>query len=189
MRYTIESLTEEVFDKKIDFPIRVSQETMDNLLRTHIGIGDMDLSSVLVFSHDDQCECCAFMGPVQPELLNKDNYYLSLGSGKPLADPFLRFIVDTFCPNGPPTVREAIFLATWVVQHVIDTSPGGVAGPIKIAAMSAMENEWEAYELPENEIDEHREAVGSASNALRDWRDELMSDISDSAEDLPRPPT
>ena len=68
---------------------------------------------------------------MQPRLLDKDHYYVALGTGKLSADPFLRLLVDTFCQSGQPTVREAVFLATWAVQHVIDVNPGGVAGPIR----------------------------------------------------------
>lgn len=73
-----------------------------------------------------------FEGQLQPRLLDKHQYYAALGSGKLSADPFLRFLVDIFCQNGQPTVFEAIFLATWAVQHVIDTNPGWVAGPIRV---------------------------------------------------------
>jgi hypothetical protein len=96
---------------------------------------------------------------------------------RPSADPFLRFLVDTFCQNGKrPSLREAIFLATWTVQHVIDTNPGGVAGPIRIATLSADSNgSFQAIELPESEIAEHQLAIESAAAALRKWRDGIQS--------------
>jgi hypothetical protein len=103
------------------------------------------------------------------------------------ADPFLRFLVDVFCPNGQPTVPEAIFLATWAVQHVIDTNPGGVAGPIRVATfMRDQAGDFHAVELPDNEIQEHQQAVESAANALREWRDKIQS--GDAADDAPAVP-
>jgi hypothetical protein len=65
---------------------------------------------------------CVFEGPI-----------VALGSGKMSADPFLRFLTDVFCGGVQPKVRDAVFLAAWTVQHAIDTTPGGVAGPIRVA--------------------------------------------------------
>lgn len=85
-------------------------------------------------------------------------------------------------------MREAIFLTTWTVQHVIDTNPGGVAGPIRVATFgpdgSAV---FQAAELPDSEIEEHQQAVESAATALRRWRDEIQS--GHAADDAPEPPT
>jgi hypothetical protein len=100
-------------------------------------------------------------------------------------NPFLRFLTDTFC-QGPPTVREAIFLTTWTIQHVIDTNPGGVAPPIRIASLEKPDNQWAARELPEDEIAEHQQAIESAGEALRRWRDQLQS--GEAAEGAPEPP-
>jgi hypothetical protein len=134
---------------------------------------------------DDAAHCCAFLGRVQPWLLDSDHFYIALGSGKLSADPFLRFLVDIFC-SGPPTVREAIFLTTWTIQHVIDTNPGGVAGPIRIAVLEKIRADWAARELPDDEISEHKEAVVSAGDALRRWRDAVGSGVP--TEDVPAPP-
>jgi hypothetical protein len=96
-------------------------------------------------------------------------------------------LVDLFCPNGPPSVREAVFLATWTVEHVIHTNPGGVAGPIRIAALEAtVGGALAARELPDTEIEEHRQAMESAGQALRAWRDGIQSGTA--AGDVPAPP-
>jgi hypothetical protein len=121
-------------------------------------------------------------------LLDENHFYAALGSGKLSADPFLRFLVDTFCANGRPSLREAVFLATWTVQHVIDTNPGGVAGPIRVATFSAdASGAYQSIELPDSEIAEHQQAVESAAAALRRWRDEIQS--GHAADDAPEPPT
>jgi hypothetical protein len=80
--------------------------------------------------------------------------------------------VQIFICNRPTTVREAVFLSTWTIQHVIDTNPGGVAGPIRIAVLENVNNQWQARELPVDEIAEHQQAIESAATALRTWRDE-----------------
>jgi hypothetical protein len=119
-------------------------------------------------------------------LLDEHHYYTALGSGKLSADPFLRFATDIFCPASRPTVRDAIFLATWTIQHVIDVNPGGVAGPIRIATFEADGNgNFAGRSLPDDEIAEHKQAVESAGDALRAWRDQLSGDA---AQDAPAQP-
>lgn len=112
----------------------------------------------------------------------------ALGSGKLSADPFLRFLVDTFCQAGQPTVREGVFLATWTVQHVIEVNPGGVAGPIQVAVVETASGEHVARELPDAEIEEHQQAIESARDALRDWRRSIGGQSAAAAQGVPEAP-
>lgn len=112
----------------------------------------------------------------QPRLLDNDHYYAALGTGKLSADPFLRFLTGVFCLEGRPSVRQATLLATWVVHHVIETNPGGVAGPIQISTLEMRNGIVSARELNvETDIQEHMQAIQSAGDALRDWRDAMRS--------------
>jgi hypothetical protein len=145
---------------------------IQQLASTGIAGNAIGTNTILAYCHGGSHHCCMFEGQLQPRLLDEHHYYAALGSGKLSADPFLRFLVDVFCPTGRPTVPEAIFLATWAVQHVIDTNPGGVAaGPIRVATFSPDKaGNFRALELPESEIQEHQQAIESAAGALRDWR-------------------
>jgi hypothetical protein len=169
----------------LDFGLQLAGGMANQLTATGLGNSNVDLGTVLAYSHGGSHHCCAFLGRVQPWLLDVDHYYVALGSGKLSADPFLRFLVDIFC-NGPPMISEAIFLTTWTIQHVIDTNPGGVAGPIRIAVLENTGIQWQARELPDDEIGEHKEAVESAASALREWRDRIRSGAA--AEGTPEPP-
>jgi hypothetical protein len=169
----------------LNYGLQLAQGMAAQLAATGLANVNIDLGTVLAYAHGGLAHCCAFLGRVQPWLLDVDHYYVALGSGKLSADPFLRFLTDTFC-NGPTTVREAVFLSTWTIQHVIDTNPGGVAGPIRIAVLENVNNQWQARELPVDEIAEHQQAIESAATALRTWRDELQS--GQAAEDAPEPP-
>jgi hypothetical protein len=104
----------------------------------------------------------------------------------------LRFLVDIFCLNGPPSVREATFLTAWAIQHVIDTNPGGVDEQIRIAVMERDPGgAWQSRLLTDNEVDNQGQAVESARQSLRDWRDSLTPpDNGDEADNgIPAPPT
>lgn len=170
----------------IDFPLALTQAIIQQFTQTGIN-NSIDANPVLAFAHGGSHHCCIFEGALQPRLLDAHHYYAALGSGKLSADPFLRFLADVFCANGRPTVREGIFLATWTVQHVINVNPGGVAGPIRVATFEAAAGgAFNARSLPDDEIAEHQQAVESAAQALRTWRDQLQS--GEAAEDAPQQP-
>ena len=159
----------------LDYPLVLTQAIIQQFNSTGI-INNIDANPVLSYVYGGQHHCCVFEGRLQPRLLDVDHYYAALGSGKLSADPFLRFLVDVFCQAGRPTVGEAVFLATWTVQHVITVNPGGVAGPIRLATLSQNENgNYDARSLPDDEIAEHQQAIESAAEALRTWRDNLQS--------------
>lgn len=172
----------------LDYAIALSQGMIQQLQSTGINLQMIGINTILAFGKDNTHHCCVFEGAIQPRFLDSDHFYIALGSGKLSADPFLRFLADIFCPNNSqPSVREGIFLATWAVQHVIDTNPGGVAGPIRIATFQLnASGVFEARTLPNDEIAEHQQAIESAATALRTWRDQLQSGRA--AEDAPQQP-
>jgi hypothetical protein len=173
----------------LDYGLGMSAGIIKQLASTGVtGNAIGGTNTILAFCHGGSHHCCMFEGQLQPRLLDEHHFYAALGSGKLSADPFLRFLVDIFCPDGRPTLREAIFLATWTVQHVIDTNPGGVAGPIRVATFGPDSSAvFQAAELPDSEIEEHQQAVESAATALRRWRDEIQS--GHAADNAPEPPT
>jgi hypothetical protein len=174
----------------LDYGLALSQGIVTQLKSTGIAGNAIGANAILAYGHGGGHHCCMFEGQLQPRLLDEHHFYAALGSGKLSADPFLRFLVDVFCASGRPTLREAIFLATWTVQHVIDTNPGGVAGPIRVATFSLDgTGALSALELPDDDISEHQQAIESAAAALRKWRDEIQSGhAADDAPALPTPP-
>jgi hypothetical protein len=157
--------------------VALSQMAVGQLSSTGIAPKDIGVNAVLGFAHGGGCHCCVFEGSLQPRLLDRDHYYVALGIGKLSADPFLRFVSDTFCgPSQPPKVHLATFLAVWVVQHVINVNPGGVAGPIRVAVFeSNAAAGYDGKELQPSEIDGHLAAIRDAEEALRAWRTSILS--------------
>ena len=160
----------------LDYAVTLSGSIIQQLQQTGIGMGQIGANAIVSFQMHGTHHCCVFEGPLQPRFLDQNHFYVALGSGKLSADPFLRFLADTFCANNAqPTTREGVFMATWVVQHVIDTNPGGVAGPIRVATYTFDAGVAVARHLPDAEISEHQQAIESARAALKSWRDELLS--------------
>lgn len=171
----------------IDFPLAITQNIVQQFQNTGIA-GAINTNPILAFVHNGAYVCCVFEGAMQPRLLDPAHYYVAVGSGKLSADPFLRFMTDVFCNGSQPTVAEAIFLATWTVQHVIDVNPGGVAGPIRIGVLREEGGVKTARLLNGLEIAEHEQAVQSAVSSLRVWRDR-MHGAAPEGEQVPLQPT
>ncbi|WP_457583159.1 hypothetical protein [Ensifer canadensis] len=153
------------------YPRILTQAIVDEFISTGIG-NSINAAPILAFAHGDTHHCCVFESQFQYRMLDADNYFCAVGSGKMSADPFLRYLTDIFCPEGQPSVSEAIFLATWAVEHVITVNPGGVAAPLKLATFTPdpAAGAYLGRLLGDPEIEEHRVAVSSAAQALRNWR-------------------
>jgi hypothetical protein len=158
--------------------VGLCQRALQDFVNTGVPPAQVDLATVLAYLHNGDRHCCVFTPQLQPRLLDADHFYVALGSGMLSADPFLRFVSDTFCePGKPPRVHLATFLAVWVVQHVIDVNPGGVAGPIRVSVFerNAAGNGFNVRELPATDIEAHVAAIDDAAGALRAWRNNIQS--------------
>lgn len=82
----------------------------------------------------------------QPEIKNEKLFFVSMGSGQMLADPFLAFVTRVLWNNKMPTVDDAKFGVYWVLDHTIKLAPGTVGPPIRIATLRQEGNEWVAKE-------------------------------------------
>lgn len=177
----------------IDYVLALTNSLVAQFQQGGIPPNSIGVNTLLGFVHAGNAHLCVFEGALQPRLLDASHYYTALGSGKLSADPFLRFLVDIFCVGGPPSVGEATLLTTWAIQHVIETNPGGVAGPIKIAVLEKDNSgTWIARQLTQNEIDEHLQAVESGMDALRAWRASLSTaspGATPNSAPIPPPPT
>jgi len=96
--------------------------------------------------------------------------FASIGSGQQNADPFLAFLRDIYWPDRLPNLSEATFVALWALRFCIRFG-AGIGEPIQIITLAKSdEGNWEATELTEDMLKEHREAIKRAEDALRDFR-------------------
>lgn len=122
----------------------------------------------------------------QPEFKNKNLWYVSMGSGQSIIDPFLALFREVFWGDGPPTVQDAVFATTWMLEHAVQVNPGGVNGPIRIAVVEQSGGDWKARLLGDDELLEHQGSVGAAKDALRNFKQRMS--IGHGAVELPLPP-
>jgi hypothetical protein len=112
----------------------------------------------------------------QPELKNKNLWYVSMGSGQSIIDPFLGLFREVFWGNDPPSVQDAIFATTWMLDHAVKVNPGGVNAPIRIAVLELVKGDWRARLLSEDELLEHQGGVAAAKDAMRNYKERVAKD-------------
>ncbi len=135
----------------IDYPCDLIRTIHNRFL--YMGVPQpIDVHFVLAYEHNDTHHCCIFNG-MSPFLLTEIDFFSTIGSGADLAEVFLKFMVNSLCPNGRPNVKDGRLLATWAILHLIQTSAGGIDGPIHIAVLEKnAENKYSARKLQEYEI-------------------------------------
>jgi 20S proteasome alpha/beta subunit len=67
----------------------------------------------------------------QAELKGGKIFFVSMGSGQMLADPFLAFVCRVLWDNKMPGVDRGKFGVYWVLAHTIKLAPGTVGPPIR----------------------------------------------------------
>jgi len=129
-----------------------------------------------LFQFDQQC------GPEQATIHLP---FVAIGSGQPLADPFLAFLRRIFWPDRFPTLAEGIFSAYWTLDQAIKINPGGVAHPIQIMTLTPDGDQWKVTELKDDDFQEHLEAIQTVEDRIRTFREAMAEQLG--ADVPPRP--
>lgn len=154
----------------------ISHETLQDFAYTSAIRGQF--GALLAFASGNKPYLCEFsVNDFQPEFKEIDKlWYVSMGSGQAIADPFLGFLHDTFWNSKPPPINDAIFAVIWTLQHAIKINPGGVNGPIQIAVLKPEERgKLKASLLSDIELDEHHQNVSDAISHLRSYPEILLN--------------
>jgi hypothetical protein len=98
-----------------------------------------------------------------PERATEHLPFVSLGSGQPIADPFLAFLKRLIWAGSQPTLAEGKLASVWTIDHVCKTNPGGVGGEVQLMALPTA---GKISELDTTEVAEHRQLAAAAETAL-----------------------
>lgn len=112
---------------------------------------------------------CNHMGSA--EAATSDLPYAAIGSGQPLADPFLAFLRHIFWNDKLPKVADGVFATVWTLLHAIRVTPGGLSEPIQVATLAYKGRELFATELTPEQLQEHRQHVDEAERYLARFRE------------------
>ena len=156
----------------------------NDFISTNVSKGSY--GSLLAFSANEKFNLCEFsIDDFQPELKTENIWYVAMGSGQNIADPFLGFMRRVFWKNTPPNINGAIFSVAWALNHTIDLNPGGIKGPSQIAILEYTNNGYRARILSDAEIADHEDNINAAEEYLEKYK-EILEDKSDKK--IPEPP-
>jgi 20S proteasome alpha/beta subunit len=67
-----------------------------------------------------------------PTVATADLMFFAIGSGQPIADPFLAFLRRVVWNDKASDRKLGVRSVLWTLQHAVHTNPGGIADPIEI---------------------------------------------------------
>jgi hypothetical protein len=152
-------------------------------------LAEFRYGALIAFPSGDSPVLCEF-DPLyfQPELKTERLWYCSMGSAQPITDPFLALMRNVFWHKSPPTVPDALWAATWALDHAIEVNPGGVNGPVQMAVLERTDKaQLRARVLEDGELGEHRQNIQAAKDALRKLRESYQVGAESGAADIPKP--
>lgn len=101
--------------------------------------------------------------------------FISLGSGKANADPFLGFLRRVFWPARTPTVAEGELAAYWTVKHAIEMKTPGVGFDVDVFTIEKSGSSYVAVQLDAAHLKEHEDFRMEAEKRMSSLRDELKA--------------
>ena len=156
-------------------------QTTFHPIHPHHGIGFGALIAVEI--KGEPCLVEYATNNFQPEFKEGKLFYVSMGSGQALADPFLAFVSKVLWKGVEPNVRLGKFGVYWTLLHTITLAPGTVGHPIKIATLENREGRWQASVAEDN---------GEAAQYISELESRIGDNLSqtiDSAVGIPLPRT
>lgn len=143
----------------------VTEEVVRDFSRTQAPKGGF--GALLAFPKKSSAHLCEFaVADLQPEMKTPKCWYVSLGSGQSLADPYLALFKKIFWSGGPPTVERGIFAAVWTMKHALEAAPGFVCPPIDVAVLRTTTKGTSAAMLSEDDLQEHHDLAKKADEHL-----------------------
>lgn len=158
-------------NKTSDAVTILCRETLLNFGNTGIQQPKIQYGALCAFPSNGALHLCEFeANTFQPELKTDKFWYVSMGSGQLIADPFLGFIRRVFWQDTLPTLNEGILAATWALTHTIDLNTGGIKDPINVAVLTKKKTDIEARELDEDELLEYKEQIRSLEKYIGNYK-------------------
>lgn len=151
------------------------------------GVKQGHYGALVGFALGDKACLCEFpISDFQPEFKTETMWYCSMGSGQTITDPFLALMREVFWRSGLPTIQDAIFAATWALDHAIKINPGGINEPTRIAVLEKKAGKFAARILDHADLDEHRQNIDQAKERLRTFPASQSADAPNTPE-VPKP--
>ena len=149
----------------------------------------VNFGALLAFVSSRKLKLCEFQfGNFQPEFKTEHLWYVSMGSGQTICDPFLGLQRRVFWRDDkPPSLSNGIFATVWALQHAIDVNPGGIKDPIQVAVLEKGKNGAVARLLEEEELVEHRNNISALEVYIGEYSKPLSGDPDEEVPEVERP--
>ena len=122
---------------------------------------------------------------LQPEIKNDNLFFVSMGSGQSLADPFLAFVARVLWSNAPPTTERAMFGVLWALTHTVAYAPGGVGEPLSLAVLRKVGSKYEARKLNSDELQEQKQHISEIERRIGGYPEKLLEEAAESTPPTP----
>ncbi len=158
----------------IEIGIRVSRAMLQNMDTTFLRPGG--LGALMAFACRDRFHLCEFGSTdFQPEMKTADAWFVTMGSGQMIADPFFGLLRRTLFRGTQPTLAQGILAACWALENAIHLNAGGINGPIQLGVLRRPNSQHplESRLFGDNEKAEHRNAVEDVEGYLARYRELL----------------
>jgi 20S proteasome alpha/beta subunit len=157
--------------RPMDIALTVSHHMLQNMQLPFLNPGQ--LGALVAFACQDGFHLYEFaVADFQPEMKTADTWFVTMGSGQMIADPFFGLLRRTLFRQTQPNLAEGILAAYWALYNAIDLNTGGINGPVQLAVLRRPSSEapFEARLLGKDELEEHHSAVMDIEKHLADYR-------------------
>jgi 20S proteasome alpha/beta subunit len=158
----------------LDAAMRISQVMLRNMQFTFLQPGQ--LGALVAFACQGGFHLCEFaLADFQPEMKTADTWFVSMGSGQMITDPFFGLLRRTLFRDAQPTLDEGVLAASWALHNAIQLNTGGINGPIQLAVLRRPTpgGPFEASLLDEEKLAEQANAIQSIEDYLAGYRQQL----------------
>ena len=138
-------------------------------------MGDSLCGGLLAAGFKDGLRLVEITPQVAVEFMTKDLPFISMGSGKMSADPFLGFLRKVYWPSNLPTIQEGALAAYWTIRHAIDMKVLGVGFDVDVFTIEPSAKTYRARQLDDAEVAEHIDFIKACEQALRGVREAMTS--------------
>jgi len=121
----------------------------------------------------------------QPEIKRDKLFFVSMGSGQMLADPFLAFVARVLWQNEAPTTERAMFGVLWVLSHTVAYAPGGIGAPLSVAVLRRVSGKWQARKLDDIELQEQEQHIAEIEKRIGGYPERLLEEAAYSTPPTP----
>jgi hypothetical protein len=193
LEYVLQELRQGVADWVAQHHLHIAQavrrKMLQNMHATFLNPGQ--LGALVAFSCQDAFHLCEFAAAdFQPEMKTADTWFVSMGSGQMITDPFFGLLRRTLFRAARPNLKEGLLASYWALYNAIQLNTGGINGPVQLATLrrSTRGGPIEARLLGENELTELAVAVQNIEDYLAAYRPQWAAPASPPPPEAPPEP-